>query len=284
MSSEMVMSCVKCSFWALSLVALAAGCVATTKSPMAEQVHVCGKLYKPQTTVVVVREEPQWVSGYEEDCSGSSLISPQPKTHDGGKAELSKALNIATLHLRGMPQFFPAGAKPGSGATGVSQGAGVAPAFPVVPTLSMTTPVSSRPVPTGSLQDVKTICAAGQSLLQTDVYFPRGVQDVSGPEREKLRQLRGRPISYVLIEGLTEVPGLTSSMVPLARARAQSVQQALQDALAPGVSVQQGVRAGCCTKKGEAGSAGHDDLGVSVTACMGTLTPVKKGDGSSMAK
>lgn len=284
MGCEMLKSSRHYSVWLLVLVISAAGCVASIKSPMASQVSVCGKLYQPQSTVVTVREEPQWISGSEQDCPGPSLLSPQPKSHDGGKAGLSNALEVATAHLRGMPQFMPVGAKTANGPSGTLQNGGGAAAFPVVPALSMTAPGLSRSVPNGSVIATPMICAAGESALQTDVSFPRGRHDVSPAEREKLRQLQGRRISSLLIEGLTEVPGLSSSMVPLARARAESVQQVISEVAPPGVSVQQRIRAGCCTKNGEPGSAGHDEMGVSVTACLAALPAVKKGEGLSMAK
>lgn len=284
MSSEKSVQWVNVCVYGALLSVIGTGCVVTSRSPMAEHVRVCGKLYKPETTVVVVREEPQWLSVYDDDCSGSSLVSPQAKTKEEGKAELSKVLDVASLHLQGFPRFVSPGVGPSVGTKGGGQGAVARAGLPVIPMSTNAKLGSPLSVQASSSEGSRSVCALGQSLLQTDVSFPRGVHEVSGPEREKLSQLRGRPISYVLIEGLTEVPGLTSSMVPVAQARARAVQRVLQDALAPGASIQQGLRAGCCTKKGEPGSTGKDDVGVSVSACMGTVTGLKKGETSSMAK
>lgn len=260
------------------------GCAATSKSPMAQQVSVCGKAYQPKPSVVVVREEPQWLAVDDLDCAGSMLVSPLPKSTGAGTADLSKAMNVAALHLRGMPRFEPTVSTGSAGMKGGVSGRGSDSGFPVLPLLSTSTSGVRRTVPSGSGAVSRVACVAGQSLLETDVYFPRGGHEVSERERTKLAQLRGRPISYVFIEGLTEVPGLTSAMVPLAKARAQAVQRVVQESVVSGVSVNQSLRAGCCTKQGEPGSAGHDDLGVAVSACMGTETDVKKGEASSMAK
>ena len=283
-SSEISLQWVNLCVCGVVLSVMGTGCVATANSPMAKFLRVCGKLYKPKPTVVVVREEPQWLSVYEEDCSGSSFVSPQPKSKGEGNAALSKALDVATLRLQGMPRFAPPGVAPAGGAKGGVDGEAGTAGFPVIPLLPMTNAGAPRPVPTGSAPVSRVACPAGQSRLQTEVYFPRGGHEVSGPEREKLRQLRGRPISYVRIDGLTEAPGGTSSMVSLAQARAQAVQRVIQDAVVPGASIQQGLRAGCCTTQGEPGSAGKEDLGVFVSACLGTVTEMKKGEASSMAK
>ena len=281
---EMMKSCLHSSLWSLSIMVMTSGCVASTTSPQASHVYVCGKLYQPQTTVVTVREEPQWIAGAEYECPGSTLLSPLPPSHDGGKAGLSDVLKVATAHLRGMPQFLPATATSATSPSGTRQSAGVSPVYPVVPPVSMSAPGPTRPVTNGGVTLSTKICGAGESVLQTDVSFPRGRHEVSPAERDKLRQLQGRSLSSVRIDGLTERPGVSSSMLPLAQARAQAVQQAIHEVVPPGVVVQQGVRAGCCTKTGEPGSAGQDDLGVSVTVCLSAVPAVKKGEGVSMAK
>jgi hypothetical protein len=85
--------------------AIGAGCVTASRSPLAEQVRVCGKLYKPEPSVVVVREEPQWLAVSDEDCAGASLVSPQPKSSGRGGTELSKALGVASSRLKELPRF-----------------------------------------------------------------------------------------------------------------------------------------------------------------------------------
>lgn len=243
----------------------AAGCTTPTRSPIAEQVNICGKLYQPPTTVVRTLEQPEWIPVYPEECKGTALLSPQPRPNPAVKEELSKALNVATLHLQGAPTFkFPTGQ---TGAVGQGSNPGV---LPTVPSLS----ASRGSGPLGAVGQVGKVrgqaaCPAGQSMLQADVYFPRGSSDLSGSEREKLSRLKGQPISYVLVEGLTEVEGVATPMSAIATRRAEVVRQVVGQSVGDGVTIALNVRTGCCTPKGEPGSSEKDDLGVSVAACVG---------------
>ena len=109
MPSEKPMQSLTVGVIGILVTAIGAGCVMASRSPLAEHVRVCGKLYKPEPSVVVVREEPQWLAVSDEDCAGASLVSPQPKAKGRGATELSNALGVATSRLKGLPKFAPPG-------------------------------------------------------------------------------------------------------------------------------------------------------------------------------